>query len=969
MVTSHEKWLKNYVSECLNLDIVTDKKKVEKIVRFWNEFFTQIISHPSTSTCNNELGPVKEIKHIKRYRSEVYNILKEEGGKALSEGELVKLQQKIEDLTMSFDEKSMFKTAPDILNILIKKNKESAKQYMQKFLLKEGDLELELLRVFGQYTLEALIVHVLTMVFSPLESSSMVRVATLLDQLNSLTYKQVKIMIQRCPEGKFNHLLEAMEEGKKIKREKDYLFGTGLLQFMLKRELITITNESGDSISSTAINPKSKRKNTERKFYVHKNSYASCNFSLSLLPVKLNLPMVCPPLNWESWKEGKSPGSISDLVGGYLSTPSGEIFDRYRLLSSNDITHYYIKLRKPNELCTIINKLQSQSFRIKKVWLKYILENEEQLVQEGFIMPSFLTHINLKEASDILRNYHLKDYINKLFSYSELVNFLNKSIQRARFERTVIEQADAFQGYDLYFPASLDFRGRIYRSGIMHYHQREICKSLIEFSGREKDLDVRDEKYLYEYSYSLSFYYDSFKSINEASNWFMKNKNYLFKSSKINQHIIDISRKAKHPLLFLSNVLSLLNPDLNNSLSDKNNALSRIPISKDASASAYQIMSYLLLDEEMAHLTNLFTSNDDQINDVYQYIHINLMNYMKSKIENPHVYEVVRQKMDRKIVKSIFMPMIYGKTQISTANDLKDAFSHFLTNKDCFKIASICFDFWKTFFPRMECLIQLIRNIGLIVSARGKPVKYNTPYFITVQDYIVMDSINIYVYDKIHKKRRKVTLRVSSSKRNRKKTLTSTFVNFIHQKDAFLAMKVVERMHQEKGPIYTVHDNFISTTDYSHKIADIYCKSFVDMGSPLSIINEFICMNILYDGDESQQYADDIIIYDVIPLELLIECLERMKPDNLDKNKIKIWDNRISTIVESYMKYIYCVCYIHKSKKSSNFNENFLNKLDEIKSYCSINHGYELHKKHNYKWHNFIEMMKKPEGFRYCVHN
>lgn len=108
-----------------------------------------------------------------------------------------------------------------------------------------------------------------------------------------------------------------------------------------------------------------------------------------------------------------------------------------------------------------------------------------------------------------------------------------------------------------------------------------------------------------------------------------------------------------------------------------------------------------------------------------------------------------------------------------------------------------------------------------------------------------MDPINIWVYDRLHKKRRRVTLRVSSSKRDRRKTEISTFVNFIHQRDAHIAMRVVETMQLIGAPIYTVHDNFISTAKYCDSIPLIYSNVIRDMGPPLSILNEFIYMNVI----------------------------------------------------------------------------------------------------------------------------
>lgn len=134
----------------------------------------------------------------------------------------------------------------------------------------------------------------------------------------------------------------------------------------------------------------------------------------------------------------------------------------------------------------------------------------------------------------------------------------------------------------------------------------------------------------------------------------------------------------------------------------------------------------------------------------------------------------------RKLVKSIFMPMIYGKTMLSTASDIKEKLSHFITPKDSYQIASVCYKFWKTNYSHMDCLI---RHIGWISSAKERSVLYRVPYFTTVQDYMKMVPINIWVYSRLEKKRRRMTLRVSSLERDRRKTETSTFVNFVHQKD------------------------------------------------------------------------------------------------------------------------------------------------------------------------------------------
>lgn len=56
----------------------------------------------------------------------------------------------------------------------------------------------------------------------------------------------------------------------------------------------------------------------------------------------------------------------------------------------------------------------------------------------------------------------------------KLLSELFKRVQRARYEDFVITLASA---YELDLPAFIDFRGRIYRSGVLHFHERDLARS------------------------------------------------------------------------------------------------------------------------------------------------------------------------------------------------------------------------------------------------------------------------------------------------------------------------------------------------------------------------------------------------------------------------------------------------------------------------------------------------------------
>lgn len=198
----------------------------------------------------------------------------------------------------------------------------------------------------------------------------------------------------------------------------------------MERELIKIINSESQSVRVV------KKGN---QYYIPKSSYIVCSFDTKLLPVKLSLPMVCQPLDWKSaTKNGEIPRTLSDLTGGYLCEPTGEMYDRYRLLSSGDIKNFDIEFETHNQcyenLCVVMNKLQSQAFEINSDWLKYLKEN---VVSNGLLMP--VASLTQNDVTGILREFYMKDeVIKELCSYSELLLKLCSNIQCARYERFLI---------------------------------------------------------------------------------------------------------------------------------------------------------------------------------------------------------------------------------------------------------------------------------------------------------------------------------------------------------------------------------------------------------------------------------------------------------------------------------------------------------------------------------------------------
>ncbi|KAH0687275.1 hypothetical protein KY284_017828 [Solanum tuberosum] len=131
-----------------------------------------------------------------------------------------------------------------------------------------------------------------------------------------------------------------------------------------------------------------------------------------------------------------------------------------------------------------MNSLQKESFEINVVMLDYIKVNYKSLVREGLLKPPILASINIPVAIKSLRDAFLK-YENKgSITYQSVLDVFLADVQRARYEDFILDIASAYAGYSFYLPAFVDFRGRIYRSGVLHFHERDIARSLIVFSKR-----------------------------------------------------------------------------------------------------------------------------------------------------------------------------------------------------------------------------------------------------------------------------------------------------------------------------------------------------------------------------------------------------------------------------------------------------------------------------------------------------
>lgn len=731
---------------------------------------------------------------------------------------------------------------------------------------------------------------------------------------------------------------EAIGKGSKKKKayaeEKGQIqpIGRILVNWLLSKELVSIYSSNVDI------------KMGKKDCYLKQPSYVNCEFDIKQLPLNIELPMVYPPLDLKIRRRKVSNSDqalnkqrLRDLAGGYLySDPKlgGSFSKSASVLSTHDDKNFDIQLvdEKIPELTRVLNKLQGVAFKINKLFLKKLEEDWDTLQKNGLVMPKILDSLDRREARRRLHLLYMQHpEISSEFDFPQLSKILFKNIQEAQYEQNILKLARAYANYNLYFPCFLDFRGRNYRFGPFHFHERDLVRSLIVFAdpgvdtkleradpGVDTNLEGADQDTNSEDNVRARAILEN-TALAAAFHLTKKFENYQHALKFAIQYILEIllnqdiensfqwqletARCARNPFQYMACCQLIVT--FQKVRDGRDNAwyyIQRFPHQLDASASAYQLISYFLGDLQMAQNTNLIPDPPDQIHDIYMAIEKGLKEYFLSlqtmmqtrkqgeieekqqghasknekdcyeleyafleKIE-PKILGWVSTFFDRCIVKKIFMPIVYGKSIFSTSKDLDEKIGRYLTSKEVGVVSRICYLYWGKVYSDMKSLMRLVSCISWVAAANQQTVKYSTKYWVTHQDYVTHQPVRITLRyhsldpkpnAKAKAKRAVVTLRIPTRHRSTRKSAISTFANFIHQKDALTAIIVVNTMMKigknpafnnldfSKAPIYSVHDNFVTTPLYANYLPYIYRRSFLQMGHPLIILNKFIYDNII----------------------------------------------------------------------------------------------------------------------------
>ena len=818
------------------------------------------------------------------------------------------LQLSIERSTVLFDEQSIYKTSMDLFDkltsdpVTLEKRSSNLRNMLVERI--KDDYIIDVLNSLNVYTVEVLVIYALGQIFNDLEKNSpVVKATTLVDKLGRI------VLREKGPDNSV-YTLESEDEDRNIENvvnmdEKCKTLGGEILNILISKGLLVFIDHPTDN-------------RIVSKPY-KKYLYVKCLYDLNLVPVKFNLPMVVPPIPWhiekkESDKTGKSV--ITALRGGYL-TDSVDVYYRYRLISSKNPELFKLRMtvRSEEDYLPVISLLQSVGFRIDDSVVGFLTKNMNKLIENRLISDEDFIGVDPDSFVSELKN-------SVDFNYRSLLQEFMIESHKARNEQNVLSMAKAYSGYDLYFPAFQDFRGRVYRTGIFNLHECDLYRSILVFKGENpsKKLSLREIPSSIKVA-TAKRYSSSFKSDEESIKWFDMWYSNL-KDKDIDDYVIESMRSAKDPFQFMRKALLTL----------KGGCFEAEPVFMDASSSAYQIMAYLLQDTQIAFKTNLI--NGDTRKDLYMILREDYIKYLR---DGNHLAPRLEPFFTRKLIKNIFMPITYGKTVKAIADDLYEVLCNQISYKSCMRLGKESFNYWCIRYRELHNLLKLFGGVGFLCSSLGRSVKLSTPLFYSYQDYRKFEKQSVWIYSnhkgKEKRTRHKISFNVLTTKRNVMKSKCATFANFIHQKDALVAINTIRSFYETYGesPIYTVHDCFVSNYAMSEKMADIYKETmFKSLGNPMELINMFFFYNLIvpnYPNYMSSDYADDRLEFmihnpispeshclcksDPIPVEHLkifvLKWIE-LKAKSLGVTKTNKFEERAHEVIECYNNYVRSLC-------------------------------------------------------------
>ena len=410
--------------------------------------------------------------------------------------------------------------------------------------------------------------------------------------------------------------------------------------------------------------------------------------------------------------------------------------------------------------------------------------------------------------------------------------------QQAGFLTDLNEAAEYAKYPEVYLPATMDFRGRVYAKPHLNHQRADYVKSLWLFA-EGKPLDTLGLAYLKIHTANCG----DFGKVSKAPFvdrilWVDEHWSLLLETAK-DPWADTWWTAADSPFCFLAACKELLNYE---EMGDR--YVCHLPVAIDGSCSGLQHYSAMLRDEAGGTFVNLTPSDTPQ--DVYKEVAGIVNQLVMEDQEEPYAQEWLAHKVDRKVTKRATMTLCYGSKQYGWKDQLMEDFMNQYTKEvtlgqravhpftepgkaSAYMAKKLDVALRKTVKAAVEGM-DWLQSTSALLASENKPVIWTTPVgFPVVNGYYepVLKQIDI----KIKGKRQRQTLLLGYTDKLKKTKQRSTIApNFVHSYDAcHLMMVAIEAKKRGINSMLLIHDSFGCLPTDMAEFANIVREEFVSL--------------------------------------------------------------------------------------------------------------------------------------------
>lgn len=420
--------------------------------------------------------------------------------------------------------------------------------------------------------------------------------------------------------------------------------------------------------------------------------------------------------------------------------------------------------------------------------------------------------IRYKDNIDISQELNFsEEKVNEIIKYVELINELEIKIRSRKLFNTILEFAEIFNGFPIFFMESFDYRLRMYTvkdifsrtTGIRKYLIKEYESIKLDETGLKSMLLSFYNNYNVE-KYELEKLIKENKSIDYIMKW--NNENI----EKIDDNEIILNDDSYFYRLLLKEEIKSL---------EKNNMKTGFMIEIDQKTSGLVITSIITGDIELAKHCNLISVNKEK-KDAATMVMNRSYDFFKGKISDDALNELSN---NREIHKKLQMFALYNQKtggRLRVLNDYK------FELKDKSTIAKLYDTLLNNTYENLSTKREKINNIiKFYIKKTNKPIEVNTIDGSKITWYIFNNKNE----DIISKYQSPITSRYKSFRSRKKmideaniqKMVISFLPSYIHSIDGGIMRLLISMMYEKHKYIIThLHDSIQFHPNHYKNILD-----------------------------------------------------------------------------------------------------------------------------------------------------